>query len=963
METKKIIIAILSLLFFYTTTISAQNTDDETPEIDIARYFQVFQNLDISSGYLLNRVFFHFEQIEPYILPPLGSDPTQEVITSAEDWVTLYNYIRVAEVNPSNPLSILAEHYDIPSTNSNEVSIGILNFKADYVHPDSMTYYFLPTPDSILSAEIPLEEANVFAISNLRHAVYFSNVSYKIDPSLLFTNQEVEIFDIDIDFGDGEGFNSYSWNEQTVNIQYPSIGDKSIIYSLNTSAGVFQSSSTIKISESLQVDVQDSIEMIFAGDTLSALYNIYLGCDEVLDRPIIAVKGFEILDRGNPAELYRKYEKADLIETIHNSGSDFISVSFSSAHADIRSNAILLAEVINKINELKIDYFENVLIGESMGGLVARIALKRLEDLGVYHQTRLYVSFDSPHQGANIPLSIQETLSDALEVDASGGLLNRILGSAIIGPFVFIIGDHIIENIIKNKVENKLKGLILEKAVEANEASSSLQMLIRSNYEGGIYSEDYMHKNKNPYHIEFQENLDDIGFPDQLRRVAIINGSNNGQRQINEEDDSYYGLGDYYVNEKKHGIRVYAKTNFVNVANTKTSKIEGRTFLFWKVKKGGTFTFFDKPYDIGPGGISPQGFNFAFIPTVSAIAFDFSMDIDSLGIYYFKESSNNPLRTRKGMVENNLIPFHDVYSASKNTKHVEFVGIMDLAESLVERELMLDVFDLQNQTIQFQEKKSYHAKNLLSVGYDVNHWNDPANEKLINPGNVVLKSGATVKMTSEGAISFQPGFSAMAGSFLSARIVAPLSGCSNQLRTNNRISSDDLVPVPSIKIIPFGGNNVAINLRNPYMKLPPESYHWEITGVDFKVEEKGHFFVLKNLPPGQYMVSCNLENGYRSNSTVFIVNGIPTETQSEEETKMTASEVPITLYPNPVNNILKWNNAEAYDLLIVNTLGQVEMKLHNVNSADVSMLSSGYYLAILRKPGQSHVKGIPFFKE
>jgi hypothetical protein len=48
-----------------------------------------------------------------------------------------------------------------------------------------------------------------------------------------------------------------------------------------------------------------------------------------------------------------------------------------------------------------------VLVGPSMGGLVTRWALKELENEGYNHNTRLWVSFDSPHQGANIPMGIQ----------------------------------------------------------------------------------------------------------------------------------------------------------------------------------------------------------------------------------------------------------------------------------------------------------------------------------------------------------------------------------------------------------------------------------------------------------------------------------------------------------------------------------------------------------------------------
>ncbi len=39
-----------------------------------------------------------------------------------------------------------------------------------------------------------------------------------------------------------------------------------------------------------------------------------------------------------------------------------------------------------------------------MGGVIARYALRKMEDAGMEHQVSLYISHDSPHLGANVPL-------------------------------------------------------------------------------------------------------------------------------------------------------------------------------------------------------------------------------------------------------------------------------------------------------------------------------------------------------------------------------------------------------------------------------------------------------------------------------------------------------------------------------------------------------------------------------
>src|SRR5690606_10315673 len=61
-----------------------------------------------------------------------------------------------------------------------------------------------------------------------------------------------------------------------------------------------------------------------------------------------------------------------------------------------------------------------VLIGHSMGGVIGRYALRYMETpayitwSGAYkpermHNTRLFISLDAPHQGANIPLALQHS--------------------------------------------------------------------------------------------------------------------------------------------------------------------------------------------------------------------------------------------------------------------------------------------------------------------------------------------------------------------------------------------------------------------------------------------------------------------------------------------------------------------------------------------------------------------------
>lgn len=79
----------------------------------------------------------------------------------------------------------------------------------------------------------------------------------------------------------------------------------------------------------------------------------------------------------------------------------------------IERNANVLKTLIRKTNQ---DLASNssseklVVIGPSMGGLISRVALKQMEDNSEDHNTRLYISFDSPHNGANISMGVQKLM-------------------------------------------------------------------------------------------------------------------------------------------------------------------------------------------------------------------------------------------------------------------------------------------------------------------------------------------------------------------------------------------------------------------------------------------------------------------------------------------------------------------------------------------------------------------------
>lgn len=73
---------------------------------------------------------------------------------------------------------------------------------------------------------------------------------------------------------------------------------------------------------------------------------------------------------------------------------------------------------------------ELAFIGWSMGGLIGRLALARLDSRGLESNVDLYVSYDSPHQGAYLPLSLEVYVRHLARTLNSGWLSTRLVPAA-----------------------------------------------------------------------------------------------------------------------------------------------------------------------------------------------------------------------------------------------------------------------------------------------------------------------------------------------------------------------------------------------------------------------------------------------------------------------------------------------------------------------------------------------------
>jgi len=107
-----------------------------------------------------------------------------------------------------------------------------------------------------------------------------------------------------------------------------------------------------------------------------------------------------------------------------------IFLDYTNGVDDVRRNAALLEEAIGIINTEKQangSNQQNVVMGISMGGLVTRYCLASMTKRFINPQTRLLITQDSPHRGANAMLGLQHFLRILGDVNITFWKLRRIV--------------------------------------------------------------------------------------------------------------------------------------------------------------------------------------------------------------------------------------------------------------------------------------------------------------------------------------------------------------------------------------------------------------------------------------------------------------------------------------------------------------------------------------------------------
>ncbi|MFF2785675.1 esterase/lipase family protein [Streptomyces sp. NPDC058049] len=125
-------------------------------------------------------------------------------------------------------------------------------------------------------------------------------------------------------------------------------------------------------------------------------------------KPVILADGFSA-GKSDPDALWNGLENGEypFISKLKEAGFDLVLLGFDERSASITDNAAVAIQCIEKAIADREGTAELTVGGFSMGGLVTRYALAKMHHDGDEHETATYLSYDTPHNGAWLPISVQ----------------------------------------------------------------------------------------------------------------------------------------------------------------------------------------------------------------------------------------------------------------------------------------------------------------------------------------------------------------------------------------------------------------------------------------------------------------------------------------------------------------------------------------------------------------------------
>ncbi len=329
--------------------------------------------------------------------------------------------------------------------NTNSIPLNIFDINYTDLHPNAYEEGWVATIDDVVT---DLTDADTNPYVTNRGFTFFIDWDHYLPGTYavilptdgIHSNVSGDFSSLSIDFDDGLGFRGLtpgvpltvvyddSGIDRTIRLQAQKGGStlnaNYQMRAMTCSSGIPEPEPAPWPAESEEMPWRISTQ--FNGTTVRGNAYTLMSEDGVFDKPFIFIEGIDFgldvsrLRNGSfgwnefacgASENYPFMERMpDLLMPLRDAGYDLILLDFEDGADFIELNSELLIHLIELVNEYKVGSEELIVSGASMGGQISRIALRKMELAGTPHCTRLWISMDSPHCGANVPYGLQTTL-------------------------------------------------------------------------------------------------------------------------------------------------------------------------------------------------------------------------------------------------------------------------------------------------------------------------------------------------------------------------------------------------------------------------------------------------------------------------------------------------------------------------------------------------------------------------
>lgn len=480
----------------------------------------MFQHLDkskVPKG-LLSDYAFELVELDRFN----GYQLNENNYTDRETYELLLRTIRSSAVGTKpfgNVNDILTNQYNAGNTTT--ISLSGLAFQYSKIKSNALTsnlirYENNKVYDNTIGGvwQNPYESKYVVGICAQDSIFEGSAFTFKLNSNCWFSNLSYKSIEID---PDGKGYKTLSLGG-SLNVSY-SEGPHIIRLRVNlTDGNQLYAHTVINTQNKALTRALIPVHKIITGTpykgftTQAELSIKFASIDGKIRKPFIVVEGFDPRvikgKNGKGANDYSSFGKE--LERMEDfmgkpgavsSQYDIIYVDWVNSEQFLQANSNTLQEVIKWINSQKAlngSTAPNIVYGHSMGGVVARHALRTMENANIAHQTSHYISHDAPHLGAHLPL---------------GALY------AVYGVLSFLENKPVIDYFANKYLDS---GTYIEFVEKIAHCSAAQQLLVNYVDVSGVL-------NNTEYNL-WQKELAALGFPQgdgirDFRMLGLANGS------------------------------------------------------------------------------------------------------------------------------------------------------------------------------------------------------------------------------------------------------------------------------------------------------------------------------------------------------------------------------------------------------------------------------------------------------